>query len=211
VTFDFNPEKHEFWVFVPGGRERRFSVTQILAHNGVCDYSFVDAETRFYAMQRGTSVHWLTQLEDQECLNHRKIQHHLRGYRKAWRSFKRNSGLLVTNVEQQFVSRYGYAGIIDRIGRFALGLPAVVDIKTGAIPNWVGYQLAAYAVWASGDDPSCAKYMRRIAVSLKHSGFYGVCEFPSSTFERDWSQFMQWVRSSNLVQLKDYEDEFRAS
>jgi len=59
-----------------------------------------------------------------------------------------------------FVSRFGYAGIIDRTGMFppsvfmGWGTSAVLDIKTGAVADWVGYQLAAYAVWAAATIPS---------------------------------------------------------
>jgi len=77
------------------------------------------------------------------------------------------------------------------------GMSAVVDIKTGAIADWVAYQLAPYAVWAAGDNPKRAEYIRRIALRLKADGSYTVREFPCCSFRMDWAQFMQWTRKAN--------------
>src|ERR1700687_810938 len=66
----FDAAKHEYrkadGVAVP-------SVTQILAKAGICDFSFVEEERRVAAMERGTSVHWLLQLEDEGALNYRQV------------------------------------------------------------------------------------------------------------------------------------------
>lgn len=153
-------------------------------------------------MARGTSVHWMTQLEDQGALNYRRVPKSLRGYRKAWNTFKEASRLNITGIEVQFVSRFGFAGIIDRTatffswGRNLVGT-AIIDIKTGPIAHHVRYQLVLYTVAAAGDDPQLARYIRRIAVRLKPNGTYAVKEFPISEWVTDWSEAMEAVRSVN--------------
>ena len=199
IPFVFTPETHTFMT-----RDGpRLSVTQILAKNGICDFSFVDQETRLYSMDRGSKVHWLTELEDGGGLNYRTVPKWLRGFRKGWNTWKRRSSFQINSIEERFVSRFGFGGIIDRTGMFppsvfmGWGMSAVVDIKTGAIADWVAYQLAPYAVWAAGDNPKRAEYIRRIALRLKADGSYTVREFPCCSFRMDWAQFMQWTRKAN--------------
>ena len=196
IQFTFDPASHTFLT----GAGRRLSVTQILNKAGVCDFSFVKEETRRMSLDRGNSVHWLTQLEDVGGLNYRTTPKWLRGFRRGWNDWKRRSHFQINSVEEQFVSRFGYAGIIDRTGTFppsvflGWGTSAVVDIKTGAVPDWVALQLAAYAVWAAGDNPKKAEYVRRIAVRLKENGEYAIREFPSCSFKSDWSRFVHYLR-----------------
>src|SRR6266478_1295310 len=120
IPFVFTPETHTF--MTPDGP--RLSVTQILAKNGICDFSFVDQETRLYSMDRGSKVHWLTELEDGGGLNYRTVPKWLRGFRKGWNTWKRRSSFQINSIEERFVSRFGYAGIIDRTGMFP---PSVND------------------------------------------------------------------------------------
>jgi hypothetical protein len=170
------------------------SVTQILAKAGICDYSCVPQESRNRGMKRGTSVHWMLQLEDQGAINYRTVPKAMRGYRKAYCEWKRASGFNPLMVEHSFI--YGdYAGTVDRAGSFPAttmytsGTNAIVDIKTGtAAPDWTRYQLAAYAVGIIGDQ-KLARFTRRIALLLTADGKYKVTEFPLCTFDIDWSKF----------------------
>jgi hypothetical protein len=199
IPFTFDARSHTFLT----DNGRRLSVTQILNKVGVCDFSFVKQETRLMSMARGNSVHWLMQLEDEGSLNYRTVPKWLRGYRKGWNLWKKRSGFQVASVETQFVSRFGYAGIIDRTGTFppsvflGAGTSAVVDLKTGPVADHVRYQLAPYAVWAASDNPAKAKYVRRIAVRLNIDGTYAVTEYPMCTFMLDWTKFVHWTRKAN--------------
>jgi len=49
---------------------------------------------------------------------------------------------------------------------------AVVDIKTGVVADYVRYQLCGVCVWAAGDNPKRAEYIRRIALRLNADGSY---------------------------------------
>ena len=201
MTFEFNPETHEYrenGLIVP-------SVTQIIAGAGLCDFSCVEEEIRIRSMKRGQSVHWLLQLEDEGALNYRTVPKGLKGYRKAYRTWKRQSGFNVLWIERQFVSNFGFAGTLDRAGSFppttmyTSGTKAVVDFKTGEIADWVRYQLCAYSLEVD-KRPAIARTIRRIALALKPDGTYKIKEFPLCTWDTDLAKFMEalekWKSSS---------------
>jgi hypothetical protein len=132
-------------------------------------------------------------------LDYRRVPKAMRGYRKAWNTWKERSRFKASAIEKKFVSRYGFAGIIDRVGniyKWGYHDPqfAVVDIKTGPVADHVRYQLAAYAIAAVGDDPARACRVRRIALRVKDDGTYQVKEFPPSDWGREWARFIAAVR-----------------
>ena len=151
-------------------------------------------------MSRGQSVHWLTQLEDEGALDYRRVPRNLRGYRKAWKDWKCCSGFQPLWVERRFISHYGYGGTIDRTGTFPSGTSgfcypmAVVDIKSaekeGQVADWIRFQLCAYCLGVIGT-PSLARTIRRIAVRLCANGSYRVKEWPLSTWDSDFAEFIR--------------------
>lgn len=196
---EFNPERHEYkraGIVYP-------HVTKVLAVAGKCDFSCVEEEIRLRSIQRGQSVHWLTQLEDEGALNYRTVPAGLRGYRRAWRAWKKHSGFNVLWVERKFISHYGFAGTVDRAGSFPAstmfgsGTSGVIDIKSGPIiADYVRLQLAAYSLAV---DPriAIARTVRRIAVRLFSDGRYQVKEFPLSTYDSDLAEFMRCLKEFN--------------
>jgi hypothetical protein len=193
---DFDAERHVYrkdGIIVP-------HVTQILAASGKCDWSCVDEEIRLHSIKRGQSVHWLTQLEDEGALNYRTVPIGLRGYRKAYRTWKRYSGFHVIWIERQFISQYGFAGTLDRAGSFpsttmfGSGTSGVVDLKTGPILDYVRMQLCSYTL-AVDPRPAIARTIRRIALRLCSDGTYKVKEYPMRTWDSDFSEFMEALRS----------------
>ncbi len=194
-AFQFDRELHEFTV----GGVVKPSVTQVLAFAGIIDFSFVEEAIRVYAMKRGKSVHWLLQLNDEGLLNYHVVPRALLGYRRAYRTWLKRSGFMITGIEKQFVSPHGYAGIIDRVGVFPgtqlyrTPTLAIVDFKTGAVCDWVRYQLAAYAL-AEQPNVALARRIRRIGLSLFADGTYKVKEFPMSEFDSDIARFMEEFR-----------------
>ena len=194
---EFNEERHEYrWNGVV-----KPSVTQILAASGRCSWDCVDEETRKYALKRGQTVHWLCQLEDEGALNWRTVPTDLRGYRKSWRSWKRHSGFQVLWIERIFyVARYGFAGRVDRTGSFpatsmyGTGSSGVVDLKTGEIGDWVRFQLCLYTL-AVDPRPAIARRIRRIGVGLRADGTYKVKEWPAATWDQDFAEVMNDLRS----------------
>lgn len=195
----FDPTKHEYrtaaGVKVP-------SVTQILAASGLCDFSFVAEEIRARSMQRGSSVHWMLQLEDEGKLNYRQVPLSLRPYRKAYLDWKKASGFVPDVIEEQFISHFGFAGTLDRYGEFPktemfpMGSRAVVDFKTGQVQEWVRYQLAAYSIRIHSH-PAMARTVRRIALTLRADGTHKVREFGADSWEHDFSVFIEAKRRSD--------------
>jgi hypothetical protein len=189
----FEPETHEYW---NAAGIKKPSVTWILGKSGLCDWSFVEDEIRDRAMQRGRNVHWMTRLEDEGALNYRKVPLGLRPFRKAYVTWKQNSGFVPEIIEQPFISPWGFAGTPDRVGlfppteMFPRGSRGVVDLKTGSVCEWVKYQTLLYAVGVT-EHIWQAKLLRRIAVALKADGRYGVKEFPLSTWDSDFSVAME--------------------
>lgn len=191
MTVTVDPHTHRY--FQDGVPFNGPSVTQALAQCGIVDFRYVEEELRQEAMNRGQSVHWMTLLHDQGALNYRKLPHKLRGYRKAWVGWRASSGFVPFSqyMEYSFISELGYSGTIDRIGDFPWidgkrTSPAVIDLKTGVLQDWVKFQLALYA--------HHAKVYRRIAVNLHDDGTWSVKEFPFTTFNLDFSVAYEAVR-----------------
>jgi hypothetical protein len=107
-------------------------VTTVLAFAKIVDFSVVREEIRERSLKRGTSVHWITELSDLGALKPRSAPKALRGYLKAWRSWRENSGFVPMLIEKPFISPFGYAGTPDRFGSFPNGTWAVIDLKSGA-------------------------------------------------------------------------------
>lgn len=184
VTLD-----HESHVYtVDGQRFTGPSVTAALCQSGICDFSFLDEELRERSMARGTSVHWLTRLHDEGCLDYRRVPKAMRGYRKAWIKFRENTGFVPDPnwIERSFISPMGYAGTVDRKGSCAGMHYFVLDLKTENIPVHTKYQLALYA--------KAIHVLNRMAVALRSDGTYTVKIYPISELGVDYAIGVEAVR-----------------
>jgi hypothetical protein len=170
------------------------SVTQVLEDVGIIDYSYIPWPTRQMALARGSAVHLATQFYDEGDLDEGTLTVELAGFLEAWKRFLDETGFVIeANEHRGYVERYGYAGTLDRVGRFErmVGLrlkidgPVLLDIKTNDAPWWVAIQTAAYAAFF----PDPGSY-RRIAVELHGDGTCGVIEFPCADWQRDYNLFL---------------------
>jgi Protein of unknown function (DUF2800) len=172
--------------------EPKPSVTQILAADGICDYSFVRMEDRLAAMERGKTVHWMLQLDDEGLLQNR-VSSELQGYRSAWREAKKNLGIKVLKVEPSFYcEQYDYCGTPDRVV-VADDKLAIVDFKTGSVLPWAAIQMASYVmgVFLKGWLWGTPELVRRIGLQLNADGSYRKKEFGYQDFCRDWAKFLR--------------------
>jgi hypothetical protein len=186
-TVNFDPTTHRY---TDAENIERPSVTTVLAFAKIVDFSVVREEIRERSLKRGTSVHWITELSDLGALKPRSAPKALRGYLKAWRSWRENSGFVPMLIEKPFISPFGYAGTPDRFGSFPNGTWAVIDLKSGAdgeVPVWTGVQLSAYAKWYSVTEGKFG--IRRIGVKLHPDGTYRAKEFPVNTMPLDFAKF----------------------
>lgn len=93
---------------------------------------------------RGQYVHKACELDDLGTLDESSLDPRLAPYVLAWRNFKRDCRVIVTEIERPVCSPLGYAGTPDRLATVS-GALAVLDIKSGPPCRWHGEQLAAYA------------------------------------------------------------------
>lgn len=157
------------------GREL-ISVTQALTEAGFIDTRWFTDE----AALRGTYVHAAIAMHADGDLAEASIDPLLRPYFDAYLSFRLESGFDVAACEERvYDEAAGYAGTLDLRGQFPnqSGVD-VIDIKTGSIPAWVGYQTAAYARLVAGAP------RRRWALNLRGDGTYRLEPLTAKTDER---------------------------
>lgn len=182
---------HEFHkYFVDGKPFPGPSVTQALAQCGIADFSFVDEEIRERSMARGQSAHWMLALHDQGALDYRRVPKAMRGYRKAWMEFRKNTGFTPERdwIERSFASPMGYCGTVDRKGSFLDAKVGwcVLDLKTENVPAHAKFQLALYA--------KAIHVIGRIAVALRSDGTYTTKVYPVNELGVDYAIGIESVR-----------------
>lgn len=127
---------------------RLLSVTEILGRAGMVNRIGWTDEAR----DRGTRVHAAIALDISGEFN-ADADADLLPWVLQWRSFCADSGFVAFESEQRVCdATLGYAGTYDVRGwlkrpcRLVRAVrPVLLDIKTGALPDWCGVQLAGYA------------------------------------------------------------------
>lgn len=169
----FDPKEHEYWL----GRDRLESVTEVIEGLGIIDATWFTETSRI----RGARVHSATALFDQGRLDWESLApieavlgEPIANYVRAWEAFRNETGFTPAKIEIiGYHDRYRYAGTLDRIGTFANGREALLDIKTGPVEDWVGLQTAAYNAMHPSQRPRA-----RCGVGLRADGTYMIREFP---------------------------------
>jgi hypothetical protein len=138
-TLTFDPEKHAYYL----DGERLLGVTTVLREAKLFDYkSSYDGGA---AMERGTAIHALTELEDNGALIPENVPNPLMISVDGWTKFKEDTKIEILGSEEAvYHPLYKYAGTLDRRVLFR-GREAVIDIKTGIQAPWHSIQTAAYA------------------------------------------------------------------
>lgn len=140
MSLTYDDKNHAYYL---DGR-RLPSVTQVLGMSGLIpDYRMADTTL-------GSCVHALIAAE----INGTEpdVSEFTAGlFLPAWHQFCDDYGYVPQQAEVKLASaEAGYAGTIDNIGTID-GLPATIEIKTGAVETWHLLQLAGY------------RYLRRLA------------------------------------------------
>ena len=137
------------------------------------------------AATRGTYVHEICELHDQDDLDPASVHPDLAGYLAAWEKFKAVNPLGINfdelATEVKLGSKLGYAGRVDRISD-----SWILDIKTGEPTKTHHHQLIAYKRAA---DETIGKKPRKMAdIYISKTGDYRV------VVQRDdaaaWNQFL---------------------
>lgn len=193
----FDPITH---TYTENGR-RLLSVTEILRRGGLAPLPPV-ADLEWYA-DRGTKIHRCCELLDRNELDWSSVDPRIEGYVQAWAAFRDETGFRPKAIEKPIQHKdLGYAGTPDRTG-FLNRIPAVLDIKTGAIPDWTRYQLAAYASALGGD-------WWRIAVRISGDGKFSMKPYPRTMFRQDLGPFLEAlseIRRKECTQQQNEQNE----
>lgn len=166
------------------------SVTQVLDAAGHISQFCKDDQARW----RGVSVHALAAEDDKTHLDLRTVPVELRGYLRAWRKYKMESGFQVEQIEKRVDSPVGYSGRLDRTGFLPQSkLLFILDLKTsksGAVASYVKYQLAAYAF---AENPR--SIFNRVAVALMPDGNYRCKVYQIEDLQIDIAEFLTMVKN----------------
>lgn len=173
MVVDFDPIAHRYTL--PGRDRELISVTQALTEAGFIDRQWYTDE----AAIRGAAVHAAVERFHQTGAV--ATDDAAAPFFDAYLAFQMEAGLHIESSEQRVCDPLlGYAGTLDLRGRFrhfAHGVD-LVDIKTGMVPSWVGYQTAAYARVLK------PAFVRRWALQLKADGSYRLQPLTTRTDEQ---------------------------
>lgn len=165
-------------------------VTSLLAP--LIDYSMVREEVLAMAAERGSAVHYATQLYDENNLDEDSIDIRILGYLNAWKRFRDDQQFEPYWIEKPLghpVHRFG--GTPDRFGRMK-GERTALDIKTvSKLMPATAVQTAAYQELGRINDmpTEC-----RVAVQLKADGTYRMETYRSRD---DWPTFLSLLTVHN--------------
>lgn len=141
------------------------------------------------AREFGTNVHLACHLWNQGILNVEALDPALKPYLADWIAFLNETGFYVTASESRiFHQTFRYAGTADAFGTWQK-TSWVVDIKSGAVPDTVGPQLAAY------QQAAIMRPRRRLCVQLTGHG-YKLHE------QKDLSDFALFTSALNLYRYR---------
>ena len=149
-------------------------VTSILKATRIAVYP--DFGDKALGFARGRAVHKATELDDNGTLNEASVEPDIMPYLKAWREFRKDSGLFIKANERKVCSVvYGFAGTLDRVA-IINGNRSILDIKTGAKNAATGIQLSAYELAYCEQIGKLPGY-RRYAIHLTAQGKYTIHEY----------------------------------
>ncbi len=168
-TYRYDDAPHEYWL----QSQLMYGFSAIVKAVGWVDDTWFTEEGRW----RGHCVHQGTRFIDEGNADWSTIAQEFFGYIMAYENFKKDWNFKPRLIEVPLYHptlRYGVTP--DREGLILEGVPAIVELKSGAL-SWVArYQTAAQdlAIQAWETHPT---YRRRFGVKLLSDGTYMVKEF----------------------------------
>jgi PD-(D/E)XK nuclease superfamily len=182
--FEFDPESH---IYRLNGVEI-VSVTQALTEAGLIDLTYY----REWHSDRGRAVHAACHYDDEGDLDQDSVAPELRGYLRAYRRFKEESGFVPTVMERPlYCPTWRFGGTVDRLGHLPQYPHVLMDLKTGVPIPSTDLQLAAYA-WLVSEP----RKWRRLSVYLHRDGTYNTA-VPKAAFQEDWNAFLGALTVAN--------------
>jgi hypothetical protein len=179
----YSEENH---VYVLNGR-RVPSIHDVLDRFRFTETTFIEAQ----ALIRGTAVHKGIELIEKGTIDWSTVDKELDGYLNAYRLFKSENDFHPTHNEPKaYHSKLLYAGRLDA---FDAEHGIIVEYKTGSLPKWTRYQLAAQERALELDEPC-----ERVGVELHADGTYRMERFTKSLDLMLWQSIMSlWNQQFN--------------
>jgi len=177
------------------------SVTQVMQCVGLSDYSHIPEHVLRYAAERGTIVHAMTEMIDDNDLDMDSVMEELRGYADAYTKFLDDHTCYIPYSEEMVYSKkLRYCGRLDRVIRFADKRNYIVDLKctSSQLPAH-RVQLAAYKhAWEEmGHKIDGAK-----SLYLRGDGTYNIVDHSNITS----SEMLTFVSALNVWWWKERND-----
>jgi len=169
-------------------------VSEILKNAGIIDVRFYNE----WHANRGTQIHRGCALILNQQLDWSTVDREIAGCLGTFEAFVRQSGVKPVAIEQPvYRETPRYAGTPDLVGEIN-GQTVLIDYKSGAaVPEWAGYQLAAYA--GCFEDGYIQK---RFVLHLKPNGQFRLNEYRDSS---DWYIFNGLAQLENENRRKQNE------
>ena len=209
LTFDAATHSYE----LDGQRIGR-SVTEVLQHSGLIDFSGVPQYVLDHARQRGAIVHQALHYYNEGDLDLKRFAadypDHL-GYLEAWQFFREARAFVPVLCEHRIASRlYDCAGTIDCLGLLE-GRPALIDFATGNPADVAKHLQTAAYVGLSLDwqqhDPALAAFFRDHGMVI---GRYAIALRPDGTFSVEkYSDHLDWAKFRVLLEARRIVDAWR--
>lgn len=160
----YNPDAKDRYTW---NGEKAASVTEVIGHF----YPPFKGYTEFHA-SRGSAVHAGTAIIDAGSeIELETIDRAIIPYLEAYKRFLEECQFQSIHIEKSLYSpSLRVAGTPDRIG-YLVGLPTILDIKTGVKAEWHPLQTAAYQYLANENRIVTVK---RVALYLRESGKYSL-------------------------------------
>lgn len=144
------------------------SVTQLLAEEGIVDYSSIPVRILDAANKLGTAVHYATELDDKKKLDENSLDIDLYPYILAWRDFKSDFSIKAFRaIEKRLGSQiWGVGGTLDRVFKdIIIEIKSSTTVLPGTSLQTAGYQI----LW---EENSTVKIKERWCIQLKSDGTY---------------------------------------
>lgn len=150
----------------------------------------VDFYTDF-ARERGTAVHHMLKLAQEDDLDESTIDERLAGYLAAWKNWKNAVRYMPLLTEQPiYCAEPEFAGTLDSAG-ILNGRLVVLDLKTENYPAWARLQITAYML---AMDAAGLPAAQGIGLCLKGDGTFKVHPYEFSPRNRaDWLETIKGV------------------
>lgn len=170
--FRFVPATHTYFL----GETKLVGVSEAIQAAGLKDFSRIPPNVLEHARQRGIAVHAACHFLDEQDLDWSTVSPEVEPYVRAWESFKKDTGVVVTERETpRYNATLGFAGTPDRLVK--LGENAgTLDLKTYRPDAVTGVQLAAYSYLAYGPQASWGE-KKRWGLWLKNDRKYSLTEY----------------------------------